>query len=90
LVQNSRLSRIGSQTEESAAQEVAKLICMMPISTGMGQVLTDLGIAVDHQAISDPGKSVSAKGESSFHRAAGAKPSRLSTESPCTTGWLIS
>src|SRR5438094_3933032 len=52
------------------------------------KVVANLGIAVDHQATSDPGRSVSATGESSLQSAADAKPPRLRTESPWTVAWL--
>src|SRR5207245_9681494 len=48
----------------------------MTVAARTGQVLADLGIAVDHQATSDPRESSAAVGESSFQRLSGAKPSR--------------
>src|SRR5438034_9615825 len=56
----------------------------MTVAARAGQILADLGIAVDHQATSDPGESSAAVGESSFQRLSGANPSRLSREMPCT------
>src|SRR2546427_11830148 len=60
----------------------------MTVAPRAGQVLTDLGIAVDHEATSDPGESSAAVGESSFQRLSGANPSRFRTEMPCTMAWL--
>jgi hypothetical protein len=61
------------------AVEVAMLV-----AARAGQVLADLGIAVGHEATSDPRGSLSAKTDSSSHRPAGAKPSKLRTAMPCT------
>ena len=55
----------------------------MLVAPRAGQVLADLGIAVGHEAASDPRVSWSVKTERSSHRAAGAKPSKLRTEIPC-------
>src|SRR5438876_20226 len=60
----------------------------MTIATRAGEVLADLGVAINHQATSDPGASSAAVGESSFQRLRGANPSRLRTEMPCTMVWL--
>src|SRR6266536_2678257 len=49
----------------------------MTIAARAGQILADLGIAVYHQATSDPGGSSTAVGESSFQRLRGANPARL-------------
>src|SRR5437899_11909397 len=56
----------------------------MTVAPRAGQVLTDLGIAVDHEATSDSGGSSAAVGESSFQRLRGANPPRLRREIPCT------
>ena len=61
------------------AVEVAMLV-----AARAGQILADLGVAVGHEDTSDPRGSLSVKTESSSHRAAGAKPSKLRTEMPCT------
>src|SRR5438477_10343137 len=55
----------------------------MTIASRAGQILADLGVAVNHQATSDPGGSSAAVGESSCQRLRGANPSRLRTEMPC-------
>src|SRR5205807_1994178 len=60
----------------------------MTIASRAGEVLADLGVAINHQATSDPGASSAAVGESSFQRLRGANPSRLRTEMPCTMVWL--
>src|SRR5437588_13079837 len=57
---------------------------MMTVAARARQILADLGVAVDHQATSDPGGSLTTVGESSFQRLSGANPSRLRTEMPCT------
>src|SRR5439155_27165871 len=57
----------------------------MTVAARAGEVLADLGIAVDHEATSDSGGSSAAVGESSCQRVSGANPSRLRTEMPCTT-----
>src|SRR5581483_251021 len=62
------------------------------ISSGAGQVLADLGVAVCHSKTSRP-MVLSVSGvalESSCHRAAGANPSRLSSVLPLSTVWVIS
>src|SRR5438105_9602932 len=56
----------------------------MAVAARAGEVLADLGVAIDHQATSDPAGSSAAVGESSFQRLSGANPSRLRTEMPCT------
>src|SRR5438309_6231119 len=56
----------------------------MTITARAGEVLAELGVAIDHEATSDSGGSSAAVGESSFQRLSGANPSRLSTEMPCT------
>src|SRR5437870_13087596 len=56
----------------------------MPVTARAGQVLSDLGIAINHEATSDSGGSSAAMGESSFQRLNGANPSRLRREMPCT------
>src|SRR5205814_2684643 len=56
----------------------------MTVAARAGEVLADLGVAVDHEATSDSGGSSAAVGESSFQRLSGANPSRLRTEMPCT------
>ncbi len=53
----------------------------MLVAARTGQVLADLGIAVGHEDTSDPRDLRSVKTESSSHRAAGAKPSKLRTDS---------
>src|SRR2546425_9042321 len=60
----------------------------MTVAARASQVLADLGVAVYHQATSDPGGSSAAVGESSFQRLRGANPSRLRTEMLCTMVWL--
>src|SRR5437868_14104354 len=60
----------------------------MTVAARAGQILADLGIAVYHQATSDPGESSAAVSESSFQRLSGANPSRFRTEMPCTMVWL--
>src|SRR5207253_103172 len=60
----------------------------MTIASRAGEVLADLGVAVDHEATSDSGGSTAAVGESSFQRLSGANPSRLRREMPCTMAWL--
>src|SRR5438552_10210355 len=52
----------------------------MTVTARAAQILADLGVAVHHQATSDPGASSVAVGESSFQRLRGANPSRLRTE----------
>ena len=47
----------------------------MLVAARAGQVLADLGVAVGHEATSEPSRSV--ESESSSHRPAGAKPSKL-------------
>src|SRR4029077_6646072 len=61
------------------AVEVAMLV-----AARTGQILTDLGIAVGHEETSAVLGSRSAKPDSSSHRVAGAKPSKLRTDMPCT------
>src|SRR5437899_11546460 len=56
----------------------------MTVAARAGQILADLGVAINHQATSDPGASSAAVGESSFQRLSGATPSKLRTEMPCT------
>jgi len=56
----------------------------MTVAARAGQVLADLGVAIDHEATSDSGGSSAAVGESSFQRLSGANPLRLRTEMPCT------
>ena len=56
----------------------------MSVAARAGQILADLGIAIDHEATSDSGGSSAAMGESSFQRLNGANPSRLRREMPCT------
>src|SRR2546427_2582066 len=60
----------------------------MTIASRAGEVLADLGVAINHQATSDPGGSSAAVGERSCQRLRGANPSRLRTEMPCTMAWL--
>src|SRR6202035_3144729 len=57
----------------------------MLVAAWAGQILTDLGVAVGHEDTSDPRGSMSVKIESSSHRAAGAKPSKLRTAMP----WMV-
>src|ERR1700682_4044002 len=56
----------------------------MLVATRAGQILADLGIAVGHEETSAVLGSLSTKPESSPHRVAGAKPSKLRTDMPCT------
>src|SRR5206468_18921 len=60
----------------------------MTVASRAGEVLADLGVAINHQATSDPGGSSAAVGESSCQRLRGANQSRLRTEMPCTMVWL--
>src|SRR5439155_6934388 len=58
---------------------------VMPIATRAGEVLADLGVAVVHQATSEPPTSAGNAADSSSHWLAGANPSRLSREVPFMT-----
>ena len=88
------MQEIGRQsTLKGAPEEHGRLAVLllpaieiaMPVAPWAGEVLADLGVAVDHYATSDPRGSspVAAVGESSCHRLSGANPSRLRTEMPC-------
>ena len=62
----------------------------MAVATWAGEVLAELGVAVDHHATSEPEFFTEAEEQdSSSHWLAGAKPSKLSREVPLTVVWLI-
>src|SRR2546426_8467650 len=96
LKQGSRcvlLQEIGSQSPFKGASEehgcpgvflLPTIEITMTVAARAGEVLADLGIAIDHEATSDSGGSSAVVGESSFQRLNGANPSRLRTEMPCT------
>src|SRR3984885_2505457 len=56
----------------------------MTIATWTGQVLTDLGVAVGHQATSGWAEPAGNARASSSHWLAGAKPSKFSNAAPFT------
>ena len=61
----------------------------IPVAARAAEVLADLGVAVGHQATSDPVFFKQEAEDSSAHWLAGAKPSKLSREVPLTVVWLI-
>ena len=62
----------------------------MAVATGAGEVVAELGVAVAHQATSEPEFfTETEEQDSSSHWLAGAKPSKLSREVPLTVVWLI-
>ena len=61
----------------------------IPVAARAAEVLADLGVAVDHQATSDPVFFKHEVEDSSAHWLARANPSKLSSELPLTVVWLI-
>src|SRR5438477_2010557 len=61
----------------------------IPVAARAAEVLADLGVAVGHQATSDPVFFKEEAEDSSGHWLAGAKPSKLSRAVPLTVVWLI-
>src|ERR1700730_15025900 len=60
----------------------------MAIASRAGQLLLDLGVAVGHDATSEPVTLASGAAERSSHRLVGAEPARLNREAPFTRVWL--
>jgi hypothetical protein len=94
LVQKKCSQRLFEYTaEEHAGAGILLLPAIeipVAVATWTGEIVTDLGVAVGHQAISEPvGLPAEEAVDSSSHWLAGAKPSKFSKDLPFRVVWLI-